>query len=86
MRRLCVLGYVGVLFFLSVSSAVAQTVITGIVRDSQGLGIPGVTVSLSAPSTEPTVTDESGSYRLVSPAPGDTKYQYGITCEHHPRY
>ena len=68
--RLCV-GLLSVLLCGVASSAFAQAVITGIVRDSQGLGIPGVTVSLSTPASETTLTDERGSYRLVSPHPGD---------------
>lgn len=69
--RLCVGLVMMMLFCGATSRAFAQAVITGTVRDSQGLGIPGVSVSLAAPETSVTITNELGSYELFVPQPGD---------------
>ena len=55
-------------------SAHAQTALAGIVKDSSGGVLPGVTVEASSSSliekTRTTVTDASGQYRLPELTPG----------------
>jgi len=71
---------------LAASLAHAQSVstttgaINGTVTDTTKAVLPGVTVTLSGPAvmgTRTTVTDQNGSFRLPSLAPGD----YTVTCE-----
>jgi hypothetical protein len=54
--------------------AFAQASITGVVRDSSGAVLPGVTVEASSPSliekTRAVVTDGTGQYRIVDLRPG----------------
>ncbi len=64
---------------LTIQSAFAQTMatVTGLVTDSQGAVMPGVTVVLSNPSTGVSyqvTTNSVGSYRVpnVPPGPGYT--------------
>ena len=56
------------------ASASAQTALAGIVKDSSGGVLPGVTVEASSSSliekTRATVTDASGQYRLPELTPG----------------
>ena len=55
--------------------AFAQASITGVVKDSSGAVLPGVTVEAASPvlieKTRSTVTDGTGQYRIVDlrPAP-----------------
>ena len=62
------------LFFATITVAQQRTGdLYGKVIDDQGLGIPGVTVTVTSPShikTEIIVTDEQGSYRAVRLTPG----------------
>src|SRR6187397_604643 len=56
---------------LAPRAAVAQTGgISGVVRDAQGLVLPGVTVEVTSPQmiekVRSTVTDENGRYQIVS--------------------
>src|SRR5215212_8241406 len=59
---------VGLFVFLP-SAAFAQASITGVVKDSSGSVLPGVTVEASSPEliekVRTAVTDASGTYRLV---------------------
>src|ERR1041385_8516679 len=56
------------------ASVFAQASLTGIVRDSSGAVMPGVTVEASSPALiekeRSTVTDASGLYRIVDLRPG----------------
>src|SRR3981081_3177873 len=56
------------------ATARAQSVFTGVVRDTTGAVLPGVTVEASSPAliekTRSVVTDASGAYRLVDLRPG----------------
>lgn len=55
----------------STAAAQTETGLAGIARDTQGLAIPGVTVTLSGPSGEKVaVTDAQGAYRIVGLPPG----------------
>src|SRR5712671_2367524 len=54
--------------------AFAQASITGVVKDSSGAVLPGVTVEAASPvlieKTRSTVTDGSGLYRILDLRPG----------------
>jgi len=56
------------------AAAYAQASITGVVKDSSGGVLPGVTVEASSPAliekVRNAVTDESGVYRIVDLRPG----------------
>jgi hypothetical protein len=68
----------GLLFLASLSvlpcAAYAQASIAGVVRDSSGAVLPGVTVEASSPAliekVRSAVTDGSGQYRIVDLRPG----------------
>ncbi|HZI78242.1 MAG TPA: TonB-dependent receptor [Vicinamibacterales bacterium] len=70
MPRVCTALVVALgVFVLSSSSAFAQATITGVVRDSSGGVLPGVTVEVSSPAlierVRSSVTDGDGLYRVV---------------------
>ena len=77
--KLCVLSVTALL--VGTWSASAQSAIAGDVRDTSGLVLPGVAVTVSSPAliekTKTTVTDGSGQYRIVDLRPG----VYQITFE-----
>jgi hypothetical protein len=54
--------------------AVAEAAIAGVVRDTSGAVLPGVTVEASSPvmieKVRSSVTDRSGQYRIVGLRPG----------------
>jgi hypothetical protein len=56
------------------SAAFAQAAITGVVRDTAGLVLPGVTVEASSPAliekVRSVITDATGQYRIVDLRPG----------------
>ena len=56
------------------AAAHAQSTLTGVVKDTSGAVLPGVTVEASSPAliekTRSVVTDENGGYRLVDLRPG----------------
>ena len=62
------------LFVLVPSVAHAQSTFTGVVKDTSGAVLPGVTVEVASPAliekTRSVVTDESGAYRVVDLRPG----------------
>src|SRR5687767_15175708 len=70
-RAVCV---VVAMFVLLPSAAHAQASITGIVKDSSGALLPGVTVEAASPAliekVRSAVTDERGEYRLPELRPG----------------
>ena len=57
------------------AAAHAQSILTGVVKDTSGAVLPGVTVEASSPAliekTRSVVTDETGGYRLVDLRPGN---------------
>ncbi|HUK33524.1 MAG TPA: carboxypeptidase-like regulatory domain-containing protein, partial [Vicinamibacterales bacterium] len=69
---LCVLG--ALLFLLAPSSASAQGIITGVVKDASGGVLPGVSVEVASPAliekVRSAVTDGSGQYRIEDLRPG----------------
>jgi hypothetical protein len=74
MRTLKVSILVCLVGLLLPSAAAAQASITGVVRDTSGAVLPGVTVEASSPAliekVRTSVTDESGRYRIVDLRPG----------------
>ena len=71
------------LFALLPSAAHAQASITGVVKDSSGAVLPGVTVEASSPAlierVRSAVTDESGRYRIVDLRPGTYTVNFTLT-------
>jgi hypothetical protein len=65
-------------------AAFAQATIAGVVRDSSGAILPGVTVEASSPAltekTRSVVTDGTGQYRIVTLPPGTyvVKFSLGL--------
>ena len=63
-----------VLLCLLPAAAHAQSSLTGIVKDTSGAVLPGVTVDASSPvlieKVRSAVTDTSGQYRIVDLRPG----------------
>ena len=56
------------------AAAYAQAAITGVVRDTSGAVLPGVTVEAASPvlieRTRSVVSDDTGQYRIVDLRPG----------------
>ena len=71
------------LLMLVPAAAFAQASITGVVRDSSGAVMPGVTVEASSPvlieKSREAVTDSSGLYRIVDLRPGTYTVTFGLT-------
>ncbi len=65
------------------SAAQAQASITGVVKDSSGAVLPGVTVEANSPAliekVRTAVTDESGRYRIVDLRPGTYAVGFALT-------
>jgi carboxypeptidase family protein len=71
------------LLLLTSSAAYAQATIAGVVRDSSGALLPGVTVEATSPSlTEKirtVVSDATGQYRIVTLPPGSYTVTFSLT-------
>ena len=85
-RRFCSL--MRILSFIVIAScaaatARAQSAIAGVVKDSSGALLPGVTVEASSPALiegmRTAVTDSAGSYRIVDLRPGDYTVTFSLT-------
>ena len=65
------------------SVARAQASITGVVKDSSGAVLPGVTVEAASPAliekVRSSVTDESGRFRIVDLRPGTYTVSFSLT-------
>src|SRR6185369_9110384 len=63
--------------------AMADSIITGVVTDTSGAVVPGVTVEASSPAlieqTRSVVTDSNGVYRIVDLRPGPYKVTFTLT-------
>jgi Carboxypeptidase regulatory-like domain len=70
-------------FLLLSSVASAQSSITGLVRDTSGAVLPGVTVEAASPAliekVRSTVTDDQGRYRIVDLRPGTYTITFALT-------
>ena len=75
MRQLVKIGLVLACLVASQSAAFAQATLAGIVRDSSGGILPGVTVEAASPAliekVRATITDSTGRYRIVDQRSGD---------------
>jgi hypothetical protein len=64
-------------------AAYAQASVTGVVKDSSGAVLPGVTVEVASPAliekTRSTVTDGSGLYQIISLPPGPYVVTFTLT-------
>src|SRR5688500_9852700 len=86
-REDCVGNLLKVLFVLGAlllpSAAMAQATIAGVVRDSSGGVLPGVTVEASSPAltekVRTVITDSSGQYRIVTLPPGRYNIKFSLT-------
>ena len=62
------------LFLIFPAVALAQSVIAGVVKDTSGAVLPGVTVEATSPAliekARAVATDSQGQYRIVGPSPG----------------
>src|SRR5436309_2635946 len=65
------------------TSAFAQTTLSGVVRDSSGLVLPGVTVEAASPvlieKVRSAVTDGAGQYQIVDLRPGSYTMTFSLT-------
>ena len=68
---------------LAPASAYAQASVTGVVKDTSGAVLPGVTVEVSSPAliekTRSTVTDGSGLYQITQLVPGTYTVTFTLT-------
>ena len=78
LRSVCVL-----MTWLVPSIAFAQASITGVVKDTSGAVLPGVTVEAASPAliekVRTAVTDEVGRYRIVDLRPGAYTVSFSLT-------
>ncbi len=78
MRRFC-----SRLYFSCASESAAQGSIAGVVKDTSGAMMPGVTVEASSPAliekTRAAVTDGAGQYRIVDLPPGMYQVTFTLT-------
>jgi hypothetical protein len=76
-------GLIGAAIFFLPAPALAQSVIAGVVRDSSGAVLPGVTVEASSPAliegSRSVITDSSGQYRVVDLRPGTYVVTFTLT-------
>ena len=75
MKRVLIRGAAALLLVAVIPvAAFAQASITGVVKDTSGAVLPGVTVEASSPvlieKTRTTVTDGSGQYQIINLLPG----------------
>src|SRR5437773_9447676 len=69
--------------FLTAAAAFAQSAIAGIVKDSSGGVLPGVTVEVGSPAliggTRSATTDGGGQYNIVDLRPGEYTVTFTLT-------
>jgi hypothetical protein len=79
--RLALLAFAAVV--LVPMAAHAQASVAGVIKDTSGAVLPGVTVEVSSPAliekTRSTVTDGSGLYQIISLPPGTYTVTYTLT-------
>jgi hypothetical protein len=77
------LGAALAVFVMSSGLAHAQPMITGVVKDTSGAVLPGVTVEASSPAliekTRSVTTDGTGQYRIVDLRPGDYTVTFSLS-------
>src|SRR4249920_1528637 len=71
------------LLVLAPAAVYAQASVTGVVKDTSGAVLPGVTVEVSSPAliekTRSSVTDASGLYQIIQLAPGTYTVTFTLT-------
>jgi hypothetical protein len=71
------------LLVLAPAAVYAQASVTGVVKDTSGAVLPGVTVEVSSPAliekTRSTVTDASGLYQIIQLVPGTYTVTFTLT-------
>src|SRR5688500_14483919 len=74
MRALATGSFVVAVLFLLATPAFSRPAVAGIVRDTSGAIMPGVTVEAASPAliekSRTVVTDETGQFRIVDLRPG----------------
>ena len=69
--------------FVAASAAFAQSAIAGLVRDSSGAVLPGVTVEVASPAliggARSATTDGAGQYNIVDLRPGEYTVTFTLT-------
>src|SRR5688500_10948564 len=82
MRVLCVVVAVLVGLLPEVSAQVVNATVAGVVRDTSGAVLPGVTVEVASPAliekVRSTTTDSSGQYRLPALPPGTYSVRFSL--------
>ena len=83
-RMLLALGLIAVGLLMTPRVAVAQSSIAGVVKDTSGAVLPGVTVEASSPAliekVKTVVTNEAGQYRVVDLRPGTYKVTFTLAA------
>ena len=80
MKRLFLLVLVVLFAFGSLAAAQSDSGLIGVVRDSQGGLLPGVTVAAIGPSgTRNITTDQQGAYRIVPLLPGSYHIRFELS-------
>src|SRR6185436_15828878 len=83
MRALVRTGALSVWLALLPAIAFAQASITGVVKDTSGAVLPGVTVEAASPAllekVRTAVTDGSGQYRITELRPGSYTVTFSLT-------
>src|SRR5438094_4298574 len=68
--------------FIACSGALAQSTLTGIVKDQSGAVLPGVSVEASSPAliekSRSTISDESGAYKIIDLRPGNYALMFSL--------
>jgi len=86
-RNLIVLAILTGLAALVPATARAQSGLAGVVKDTSGAVLPGVTVEATSPAlierTRAVVTDDQGQYKIVGVRPGTTASR--LYCPDSPR-
>ena len=82
-RRLLNLGLLVFISLAIPAAALAQSAIAGVVKDSTGAVLPGVTVEASSPAliekVKVAATNEAGQYRIVDLRPGTYTVTFTLT-------
>ena len=83
MRTVITKAFVIILVLAAARTVMAQSAIAGIVKDTSGAVLPGVTVETSSPAliekTKAAVTNAEGQYRIVDLRPGTYKVTFTLT-------
>jgi hypothetical protein len=78
----CVLAMAFLMTFPGVASAQSGSSIAGVVRDTSGAVLPGVTVEAASPAliekVRTAVTDGAGQYKIVNLVPGDYSVSFTL--------